>query len=45
MSAAMIAQTREQAADILQVVIIVLGGAIILSVVWEYTLGKRRRKK
>lgn len=36
MSAAVIlARTREQAADILQVVIIALAGVIILSVAWE----------
>jgi hypothetical protein len=41
MSAALIARTREQAADILQVVVIVLAGIIILTVAWE----SFRRKK
>jgi hypothetical protein len=34
--------TREQAADILQVMVIVLAGVILLSVAWEEF---RRRKK
>jgi len=42
MSAAVIlARTREQAADILQVAVLVLAGVIILTVAWEMFRGKK----
>ena len=41
-AAVILAQTREQAADILQVVVLVLAGVIILTVAWEL-LFKRKK--
>jgi hypothetical protein len=41
-TAVILARTREQAADIIQVVVLVLAGIILLTVAWELFKGGKR---